>query len=236
MKINRKKLFITLLIIAVVLFVLHLILMTRTTNSSDYWEFAKFFSLDEEVSMPTWYSQTILLFVPALLLFYIGWTKKKTGAKFANHWLALGGVFTFLSLDDGAMIHEKFSTISRLIGLQSDLNHVNAGVFAWSWWVLYVPIFIIIGLFFIKWFLSLPTRTKILFAVALVLFMVGQVGGEVITGAITHNTGVYAGPVWRGLDKFVGKGLGLSLFLWSVVDYIHFMPAKEKLPLKIEVE
>ena len=236
MKINLKKLFITLLVIQLVFFALHMIFRTGMIESRDIYELASFFSADLENSLPTWYSVVVLLFGSALLLFYIGWCKKKAGAKYYKNWIGLGAIFVFLSIDDSAMFHERLGALNRVIGLQPVLDGINPYVFAWSWWVIFLPAFMFIGIFFIKWFFDLPNRTKALFVASAFLLLLGQVGGEMLSSYLTHSTGEY--PIaLRGVTKLIGKGFGFSLFLWSIVDYIHrYMPAKERRPIKIETE
>jgi hypothetical protein len=202
----------------VVLLALHLIFRTIDYDDWDLFELSGLFDMDSEISIATWYSTTVLLFVPAVILFYIGWKKRATGESFAWSWFLVSAVFLFLSIDDAAMIHEKFSTLNRLVGLQDLLNSINPALFAWSWWVIYLPIVIVLAIVLGRWYLTLPKRTKLLVAGAVFLAITGQVGMEIISGYTTLDTGEYIGPVWRGLQKFVGR-LGLSMFLFGVVDY-----------------
>ena len=234
MKIKRKTLAIFLAGMMLFLFVMHLVLMTSTTDNAMYWELAQFFDMDTEISLPTWYSTVVLLFVPAVLLFYIGYYKKMAGDKEAWYWFLSSGMMLFLSIDDGAMIHEKFTTINRLSGLQGILDSWSIDLFAWSWWVIYVPLGLALLVILMKWFLKLPRRTQILMAAAVLLAFIGQIGLEIYNGYRTNISAEYIGPVWRGWQKFVGRG-GLSLFLFAVVDYIGLMPAKEKKSLRIDV-
>lgn len=234
MKIKRKWLGLALAGMMVFLFVMHLILMTFMTDNMVYWEIASFFDMDIEVSFPTWYSTVVLLFVPAVLLFYIGYCKKMAGDRQAWYWFLLSGVMLFLSINDGAMVHEKFTTLNRALGIQNILDSWSIDLFAWSWWVIYVPVGIVLLATMMKWFLALPRRTQVLMALAVILAFIGQVGLEVFNGFVTNTSGEYVGPVWRGLQKFIGRS-GLSLFLFAIVDYIGLLPAKEKKPINIEV-
>ncbi|GHU07426.1 hypothetical protein FACS189431_1970 [Alphaproteobacteria bacterium] len=218
MKVTRRKLAIGLLATMVVLLALHLVFRTIEYDNWDLYELAGLFDMDSEISIATWYSTTILLFVPAAILFYIGWKKRAAHEKFAWSWFLVSAMFLFLSIDDAAMIHEKLGTINRLVGVQDLLNAINPGVFAWSWWVIYLPIAIILAIILGNWYLSLPRRTKFLIAGAAFLAVAGQVGMEIVSSYTTLATGEYIGPVWRGLQKFVGR-LGLSMFLFAVVDY-----------------
>ena len=205
------------------LLALHLIFRTSYVDDWDYWELVGFFDMDSEISLFAWYSNTILLFVPAVLLFYIGWIKHQAREKLSWGWLTMGAIFLFLSIDDAAMIHEKVSTLNRLSGLQDSLSSINPFAFAWSWWVVYLPIVALLAVILLRWFLALPKRTKILAVTAISIAIVGQVGMEVISSFVSSSTGEYVNPTWRGLQKFTGR-LGLSVFLFSIIDYICLTP------------
>jgi len=198
--------------------VLHLILLTATTSNPDYWELVGPFDMDSEISIFTWYSATILLFVPAVLLGFVGWVKKREKEKFAWGWFVASGVLLFMSIDDGAMIHERLSTLNRVTGLQYVLDGINPYLLAWSWWVIYIPVLLVIAAILFKWFLSLPRRMQVLMVVGAVVAALGQVGMEMISSYATNYTGEWVGPVWRGMQKFVGR-VGLSIFLFAVIDY-----------------
>jgi hypothetical protein len=223
MKISRWGVLAVLIGIMLLLLALHLLFRTVEIDDWDYWELVGLFDMDSEISLFTWYSTTILLFVPSILLFYIGYIKYKAGEKLSWGWFLLGSVFLFLSIDDGAMIHEKLSTLNRVVGLQDVLDNIAPNLFAWSWWIIYLPIIVVLAILLGRWFITLPLRTKILMVSAVIIAILGQVGMEAISGFITNSTGEYVGPVWRGLQKFVGR-TGLSLFLFATVDYILSTP------------
>lgn len=216
MKNSQRKLAIFLVVTLVGLLLLHLIFRTASVDNPDYWELAGLFDMDSEISLYAWYSTTILLFVPACLLAYVGYCKKKSGDKLAWTWWVLSAVFMFLSVDDGAMIHEKLSTVNRLIGLQELLG---GGIFAWSWWVIYIPIGVILAIILSRWFMSIPLRTRVFFGVGILIAIFGQVGMEAVSSLVTNSSGEYIGPVWRGFQKFVGRA-GLSLILFGIIDYM----------------
>lgn len=225
MKNTRRNLAIFLTVTLVGLLILHLVFRTANIDNWDYWELAGLFDMDSEISLYAWYSTTILLFVPACLLAFIGWKKKQSGDKLSWTWFVLAGVFLFLSIDDGAMIHEKLSTVNRLIGLQDLLG---GGIFAWSWWVIYLPIGAVLAVILFRWFINLPRRTQIFIGVGLLVAVIGQIGMETISSLITNSSGEYVGPAWRGLQKFVGRA-GLSLIFFGIVDYI-LINKKDLLP------
>jgi hypothetical protein len=228
MKISLKKLGIVLAAVLGGLFVAHVI-VSLTLGSGN--EFGDVLLMDQEQSLFTWWSQCVLLFLPALGCFYVAWGKKRAGAPFVKSWIGVGVVLMFLSLDDGATLHEKLSTVAKAIGLQHILSGGGAW-FEWSWWVIFLALFIIVAIFFVKWFVHLPRRTKILFAVGVGLALVGQVGLEAVNSYLNATSGYNL--IFRGVEKLVGRG-GLSIFLWSLADYVRLLPARERPALPIEV-
>lgn len=229
MKLNKMKVGLGLLIVLALLLAAHILLVIFDAQGN---ELLSFLRMDFEGSLLTWFSQVVLLFIPALFVFYISFCKYKVKDKFWKQWLFFGFILVFLSIDDGAMIHEKFSKISELIGLQSALDSVSAAWFDWSWWVIYGVIFVIIALFFVRWFFQLPNRTKIFFSLAVFVMLVGQVGLEAVTGFLNHG-GEY-NVMLRGIEKFIGRS-GLIILLISLLDYIQLMPNKERADIKLQI-
>jgi hypothetical protein len=229
MKINKLTVGLVLFFTLGLLTLVHILLVI--TNSHDY-ELLSLFRMDYESSLLTWYSQTVLLFIPAVLAAYIGFGKRQAGAPFAKHWFLLSGLLVFLSIDDGAMIHEKFSFILEVVSLQALLNTISAEWFAWSWWVVYAAVFVAIAAFFAKWFLSLPNRSKWLLGLAVFLMIFGQIGLEAVTGFLNAN-GNYD-IILRGFEKLIGRS-GLAVLFIALLDYIQFLPKKQRPKIELDI-
>jgi hypothetical protein len=229
MKINKLAVGLVLASVLGLLTIAHILLVITDNQEA---ELLSLFRMDFETSLLTWYSQVVLLFIPAALASYIGFGKSKVGLKYAGHWYFLSGLLVYLSIDDGAMIHEKFSHILGLVGLQGVLDSISSELFAWSWWVIYAAAFVVIAGFFVRWFLDLPNRTKLLLGGAVALMGLGQIGLEVVTGFLNAN-GNYD-IVLRGLEKLVGRA-GLVVLLVTLLDYIQFMPTKERPKIELEI-
>ncbi|MCL2094740.1 hypothetical protein FWH13_01345 [Candidatus Saccharibacteria bacterium] len=217
-KSQRWKILAWLVGVMAVMLALHLILMTARSDWETYWWLVGPFDMDSEISIFTWWSTTVLLFVPAILLGFIGWVKRQEKAKYAWGWFVAAGVLMFMSMDDGAMLHERLGAVNELSGLQGVLDGINPYLLAWSWWVIYLPVLVAIAVILVPWFLSLPRRTQVLMIVGAVMAGLGQMGMEAVSSFVTNSTGEYIGPVWRGFQKFVGR-TGLSIFLFAVIDY-----------------
>jgi hypothetical protein len=226
MKIQPKKILITLLAISGVLGILYLVLYSciNSENGDLSW-LTRFFDLDNEVSLPTWFSQ-ILLFISALLLGYIAIVRRNLKDKFWKYWMALAGILTIASIDEGASIHERIDALMNLTGLRDGGN--TSGILFYDWWIYVLPILVVIGIFFIKFFFTLPKRTKILFIVSCGIFLIGSVGFEVLGGILRFSSETFElNPIVITLEECF-EMFGVSIFIYSLLDYLKIIPEKSR--------
>ena len=108
--------------------------------------FVRLFDLDTEANVPTFYA-VVQLACAALLLMVIGLNARQRNVGFARHWLMLGVVFTFLSLDELAHVHESLSgTLRRSL-------HVE-GLLHFAWVIPYGVLTAIIGLAYLRFLMQ----------------------------------------------------------------------------------
>jgi hypothetical protein len=81
MKLNKLTVGLVLAVVLGLLTIGHILLVITGYQDS---ELLSLFRMDFESSLLTWYSQVVLLFVPAVLAAYIGFGKLKAGAKYAG--------------------------------------------------------------------------------------------------------------------------------------------------------
>lgn len=75
------------------------------------------FDLDEEISLPTWFSSTQLFAIGAVLaLAALGNARRAV----VPNWVLVSGaaIFVLLSMDEGAMLHERFTAVARRLGFE----------------------------------------------------------------------------------------------------------------------
>ena len=74
----------------------------------------------DEISIPTWLSQFLLL-ACALVLFLIGVVELQSRGRWWRYWIGLGGVLTLASIDEGASLHELLAYLEApsMLGLSS---------------------------------------------------------------------------------------------------------------------
>jgi hypothetical protein len=85
----------------------------------------------------------------------------------------LAAVFTFLSLDEMLMFHDRLSAPLRALGA--------SGAFFFAWVIPYGIAVVLLGLMYLRFFLSLTPRTRIMMFVAAGCFLGGSIGLEMIS-------------------------------------------------------
>ena len=171
------------------------------------------FNFDSENNVPSLFSAALFLFCAALLVI-IGSAQRQRGAKFALHWILLGGLFVFLGIDEATFLHERLTVPVR--------NALDLSGFLYFGWVVpYVVFCVVLGVVYISFWLSLPLRTKLNFVVAAGLFLSGAIGFELL-GAREFEAGragalLYA--VYYTGEEFL-EFSGLVAFVYALLTYV----------------
>ncbi len=156
-------------------YLLENVLHVGATDESLLISIIDLFSVNAEKTIPTWYA-TLLLFGAAVLLALITIIKFQQKEPFKFHWLGLAVVFLYLSMDEGAAIHEIFSD-----PIQETLN--PTGFFSFGWYILFAPLVVIFVLVYLRFLLQLPGKFRNLFVLSGAIY----VGGAVFIEAISAN-------------------------------------------------
>lgn len=128
------------------------------------WDLHLVFNVDEEPTVPTWYSSMSLL-LASFLLFLIADQKKRAGAGHVFHWYLLAGGFAFMSLDEIAALHEMFNTFADV-----------------EWTIPGAILSVILLVVFIPFLKDLPPRIRNRFLFAGFIYLSGAVVVEHLTG------------------------------------------------------
>ncbi|MHB0913873.1 MAG: hypothetical protein ACYC2Y_10595 [Armatimonadota bacterium] len=173
--------------------------------------FGEMFSLAGEANIPAWFSSALLLVAAGLLALV---ARSAKGDRYSSRWRALSGVFLYLSVDEAASIHETFATAVRnLTGSEAMARYgfVIPGVFVVAGTVL----------FFARFALGLPARTRRLFAASAALYVGGALvmegvgrGWEVLRGV--HNL-PYAAIMTT--EEFAEMA-GVVLFIYALLVHL----------------
>lgn len=177
--------------------------------------------VDNEISIPTWWSQTILLIVAVTSL--AAW---KVGG--SHWWITSSGLFLFLSVDEGAMLHEAFITKFR----EWTTDGTATGLTNHLWIIPVVILALLLLIPFIQLLRTLNRRNAILLATGIGLFAFGAVVYETFGLIVFSGIG---GFWYHGLNVAIEELLemtGVSLSIYAVLEEIRRQSSELSLSLK----
>jgi hypothetical protein len=127
----------------------------------------------QDQSIPAWFSAFLLLSC-SVLLAVISVAVKNAGGRYVNRWRILAIIFLYLSVDEGASIHEKMGHATRFVfgSLGSDLDGP-------AWVIPGVALVLIFALAYLRFVFHLPARLRFLVLVAGVVYVGSTMGLEV---------------------------------------------------------
>jgi len=227
-KLNPKIVLIILLVISAILIALsirgqYLKYLPGTIDIHGAWgEFTldllmKGFYVDLEANIPSYFN-TIILFIPALLLAGIAVWKFSIKDKFRIHWAGLALIFLYLSMDEAAALHERLIKPMRSI-----INFEGySGLFYFAWVIPGMVAVILFLLAYLRFFLHLENKYKILFFISIAVYVGGIIGGEMISGHYANTIGLrnFEYAMFTSLEESL-EWIGCSLTIYSLLSYIQ---------------
>ncbi|MCF8466103.1 MAG: hypothetical protein K9G33_01750 [Sneathiella sp.] len=139
------------------------------------------FDVDTEANIPSYFSSFDLLFAATILL-ALGLIRRIERSKDSKYWLGLALIFLYLSVDENISIHELIIKIFWRFHAPSDFDN-------FVWLIPYGTFVLVLAVVYFRFILSLPPRTRLLFALSGVLFVSGALGMEAVGG-------LYIGVSW----------------------------------------
>ena len=174
----------------------------RTMNILDF---------DHEANIPTLYS-TFLLFICSTLLFLISKTRKSSGSPYVL-WKILGFIFLFLAVDEITMLHERIhAPLQRVFG--------SSGIMFFAWLIPYALAVIVLGVLYLRFLMSLPKKTALLFILSGGIFVLGAIGFEMLGGleSKAHGFDTLRYYILYNFEE-VFEMLGVTIFIYSLLSY-----------------
>lgn len=175
--------------------------------------------VDLEENIPTFFS-VFLLLLSALLLFIIIILKRKESDSKILFWAVLFCGFVYLAVDEAWMIHEfLIEPVKNLFGVG------DIGIFAVAWVLPGMAVVILLAIFFIRFLLSLPKKTRLTFIYSASLFIGGAIIIESVSGAYAAKSGItyenqnFIYSMIATLEEMLEMG-GIILFIKALLDYI----------------
>lgn len=168
----------------------------------------QFFDLDREGNLPSWFSATLWTLAAALAF----------GASAQGHadrrarprWLALGGLYLFLSMDEMAGWHDMLGIVLRRAP-------GAAGTLHYAWLIYGMILLAVAGLYFAPFVLRLPRYVAGCIGLAATVYVGAAAGLEFLGGKV--RDGVLAYPFGlTGFHEIIGEEFGEML---GVIILIH---------------
>ena len=175
--------------------------------------FITFFQVSSEGTLPTCYSM-ITLAICSILLALIALAAIHMRCPFRVHWGILSIIFVIMALDEGLEFHDELETL-----LPSALE--TTGPFFFSWVIPASVLVALIGLFYSRFLLSLPSRSRHLFILAAAVYIGGALGMEMV-GA--NNYYQYGAALTYGIIATIEEVFemsGIVIFIYALLDHLE---------------
>ncbi len=171
-------------------------------------------NVNSEHNIPTWFSTSLLLLC-AVVLGGITYFKKQAGERYVRQWGGLSIIFAYLSMDEGAGIHEIASR-----ALRSWLQ--TGGLLYYPWVILAAVLVVVFVLGYLGFLSHLPVRFRWLFIAAGATYVGGSLGGEIVGAYLDYSLGKEPSSLLnsaqRSIEEFM-EMTGAALFLYSLMRY-----------------
>lgn len=158
----------------------------------------------QEASLPSWFSTFNLLLASALAALI--WRLPTAGPEGRGGWAATAALLLFMSLDEGAAIHEVLNDVQRALvdrGLSPDWFGSH------PWLVLGVPLALLVGALFLPFLWRMPRYLAGRLILAGGVFLAGAVGLEG-AGAVMEAAGIRRDSLIYDLRRIAEEGLEMA--------------------------
>ena len=201
--------------LALVLASLGLQLMVSLTGHAEALRLLPLFSLDAEKNVPSYFSAFLLL-CSAILLAVITVREKRRAGTLTLYWAILSLGFLLMAVDEALSFHE------RLVQPLRDLfGTALPSAFHFAWVIPGIAVVLLLAVFFTRFLMRIPTKTRNTFLLAGALYLGGAIGFEMIGGNYVASYGVRDLPYY--LIATIEETLemaGVIVFIWALLTYI----------------
>ena len=169
------------------------------------------FNLEGEKSIPRFYSEGLLLLCSGLLL-TIAVAKKGDNTHSFFYWLGLTFIFLFLAMIKNSAFHEILA-----VPMRSALNMSKLQFYAW----LYGILLVIFSVVYLKFFLNLPRKTMLLFAIGGFVFITGAFGLDLVVAYLGNSISHYSvAYISLATLEAVLEMAGVIVFVYALLLYM----------------
>lgn len=195
-------------------------------------EVVSLFGVGDDLSVPSWYSSIVLLFA-AVLIATIAFATIRYGGRYGARWALLAAIFLFLASDEMLRLHERMSGALLQPALEA-LGYEPTGLLRYPWVIVYAPLTLVFVIAYLKFWLDLPARIRLLFFAAGFLFAGGAIGAEMVN-ALLDDLGARGGVVYAAmthLEEFL-EMIGVVVFVYALLSYIGAHPNIRELRIRV---
>jgi hypothetical protein len=171
------------------------------------------FFINNEGNIATFWN-TFLLLLTSAIAFIVASAKFSQRDSYRFEWALLSLVFFYLSMDESSVIHEKFSILLK------NLPDIN-GWAHYKWLYAGGLAVLLLTFMFMRFYLHLDLRNKILFPVSMGLYLFGAFGGELLSGHYAEVNGTKNVPyALMTHGEELGEQVGIILMIFTLLTYL----------------
>lgn len=185
------------------------------TGHEQVYGLVRLFNVDTELNLPAFFSTFILVFA-ALLLAVITVLEKKRMTAHISHWAVLTFGFLLMAVDEAVSLHEMLVEPTRKL-----LGDDNLGAFYFAWVIPGIVIVLVLALYFLKFLLHLPAKTRFTFLLAAIIYLGGAISFELIGGryAELHGSHNLTYNMFATIEESLEMA-GVIIFIRALLIYI----------------
>jgi hypothetical protein len=171
------------------------------------------FDFDYEGTIPIFFPQSFSSLILSSWQFTSG-NLVSTATVIFFYWGSLSLIFCFLAFDEASRIHENLSDVFELF-------MDGEGLLYFLWVVPYGIATIVLGLFYLRFLLRLPSPIRNRFIIAGTIFLTGAIGFDMIGGLEAESYG-FDSPFYCGLYTVeeLLEMLGSIIFLSALLRHL----------------
>lgn len=175
-------------------------------------ELIRFFDMNQETNVPTFFSVLLLLSSSALLV--VLYVRHRKRGEPSLMWLALAIIFIFLAFDEMTSLHETIA--AQFLG---EFNFT--GYLHYAWVVPYSIAVLIFFLSYVRFLFRLPVKIAVLFITSGFIYISGAIGFEMIGGKAVSLTGLISNATltYVTIEETL-EMIGASLFIYSLILFL----------------
>ena len=172
------------------------------------------FNMNHEISIPTWFSQVLLLTAAGVALVN-GAVRRAQGKRYAIHWTIIAAILLFMSLDEGSQVHEIATK-----PLQNALN-AHGSLLHYTWILAASALIVVVVAIFVRFWWRLPAQTRVLTFAAAAVFITGAIGFEVLGGYVARSVSTGMKLVGVNMLEETFEMLGATLAIYAFLVFLR---------------